>query len=270
MKTATTKPQASSIRPRRLILELLDADAAMMCNGNRLIAAGGIFGFSTNQMRVALSRLVADGLLAKPQRGRYQLTGESIAMRNEIQRWQQLEAQLRPWHKDWCALVTGNLAAESSTRFRAQTRALKLRGLQRWRPGIWVRPNNLAGGLNQLCEDVSTLGLDAIAGSYLMNETNKDCERSLRILWDTKAINRNYQLRIKQTNAAIKRLETSKTTAVLAETLEFGGDMIRALLMDPLLPDTLLGNSYREQLIAGVKRYDTAGRTLWQQFIQQL
>lgn len=270
MKSISAAEPANSIRPRRLILELLDADAAMMANSNRLIAAGGLFGFSPNQMRVALSRLVADALLDNPQRGRYQLTGHSIAMRNEIQRWQHLEAQLCPWHGDWCALVTGNLAAKSSTRFRAQTRALKLRGLQRWRPGIWVRPNNLTGGLDQLCGDVITLGLDTISGSYLMTEANKDCEASLRTLWDTQAINRDYKLRIKQTKAAIRRLKTSSTTAVLAETLEFGGDMIRALLLDPLLPDTLLGNPHREQLITEVKRYDSAGRTLWQQFIQQL
>ena len=270
MQSISAAVPEKAIRPRRLILELLDADAAMMANSKRLIAAGGVFGFSPNQMRVALSRLVTDALLDNPQRGRYQLSGDSIAMRNEIQRWQYLEAQLRPWQGDWCALVTGNLAADSSTRFRAQSRALKLRGLRRWRPGIWLRPNNLAGGLDQLCKDVSALGLDTIAGSYLMSETDPNCETSVRSLWHTKAINRDYQHRVLRVQAALQRLEKPNTTATLAETLELGGDMIRALLMDPLLPDTLLGDTHRAQLIAELKCYDVAGRRLWRQFIQDL
>ena len=46
--------------PRRLILELLDEDPSVIAQSKQLLAAGELLGFSTNQMRVSFSRLVAD------------------------------------------------------------------------------------------------------------------------------------------------------------------------------------------------------------------
>jgi phenylacetic acid degradation operon negative regulatory protein len=241
-----------------------------MGRSRRLLAAGEVFGFSPNRMRVALSRLVRDGLLANPQRGCYLLSGAGAAIREEIQRWRHLEDQLCSWQGDWCVLITESLATESSTRFRAQTRALRLRGMQRWRPGLWVRPRNLQGGLERLVEDIAALGMDSIAGSFVLEQADQYCEKELHSLWDTKAMRDNYSHSIALVERALARLDQPNQSSVLVETLELGGDMIRTLLTDPLLPDSMLGCDARKKLIALVKQYDAAGRDRWGKFMDHL
>ena len=106
--------------PRRLILVLLDTDPQLMTQSKMLVRAGEAFGFSTNQMRVALSRLVAEGLLDKPARGLYRLNNQGASLHREIQRWRNLEQQRVKWRGDWCAVVTDSLASEGSTLWRHQ------------------------------------------------------------------------------------------------------------------------------------------------------
>lgn len=259
----------SSLTPRRLILDLVDADPQTMASSRRLLMAGDIFHFSNNQMRVALSRLVSDGLLENATRGHYRLSSPGNALRAEIQRWRNRESQLVDWDGDWLAVACGNLAAEGSTQFRRQQRALSLRGLQRWRPGIWVRPNNLRGGLAQLLRDLLALELDAIQGSFLIRDADAFCQQELRALWDELALNREYQTRLAQLIAANERL-TEPHPSLLAETIEIGSDTVRFLLLDPLLPEGLTHDCQRRALVDAMVTYDRRGRELWQQFIDSL
>jgi phenylacetic acid degradation operon negative regulatory protein len=261
---------AAGLTPRKLILEMLDADPVMMANGRRLIAAGTVFGFSENQIRVALSRLLADGLLMQPCRGDYALDGAATRIQVEAQRWQKIESRLRRWRGDWCAVLTENLAAEGSTQFRRQSRALALRGMQRWRPGLWVRPNNLRGGPERLGEELLALGLDAIRGQCVIEQPDPGCEMSLQSLWNPAQLEETYSEKIDELLEATSRLERPRSPAVLGETLELGGNCIRALLRDPLLPDELASGDRRRQLTGLLKDYDKKGRIQWRQFIQQL
>jgi phenylacetic acid degradation operon negative regulatory protein len=261
---------SSRLSPRRLILEMLDAEPDRMANGRRLVAAGSVFRFSENQVRVALSRLVADGLLLQPRRGDYALSGAATAIQQEIRHWRDIEQRLQRWRGDWCGVLTDNLAAEGSTQFRTQSRALALRGLQRWRPGLWVRPNNLRGGPVQLGEELVTLGLDAMKGQCVIAQGDESCEVSLRGLWNNADLEHEYQRRIVQLLEAGERLEKPEFPAVLIETIELGGDTIRALLKDPLLPDQIASGDSRRQLIRLLKQYDKRGRRQWQLFIQKL
>ncbi|CAA0094049.1 Uncharacterised protein [Halioglobus japonicus] len=261
---------SSRLSPRRLILEMLDAEPDFMANGRRLVAAGQVFRFTENQIRVALSRLVADGLLFQPRRGDYGLTGAATAIQREVQNWRDLEQRLEPWHGDWCGVLTDNLAAQGSTQLRTQSRALALRGLQRWRPGLWVRPNNLRGGLVRLGEELLALGLDAMKGQCLIAPGDASCETGLRELWNNADLEAEYLRRIAHLQAASERLDSPDLPAVLVETIELGGDTIRLLLKDPLLPDDIASGDSRRQLIRLLTEYDKRGRQQWQHFIQQL
>lgn len=269
MLPLTATLTGTSLSPRRLILDLLDADPVAMASSRRLLAAGSIFQFSNNQMRVALSRLVADGLLINPSRGHYQLSTRSEALRAEIQHWRDRDNQLVKWDGDWLAVACGNLAAEGSTQFRRQQRALSLRGMQRWRPGIWVRPNNLRGGLEQLTADLQALELDAVQGSFLIRDADSACQQELSTLWDQLSLNKAYRRRLTQLRAANERL-TEPLPTLLAETIEIGSDTVRFLLMDPLLPEGMTHNSQRRALVDAMVKYDARGRELWQQFIDSL
>ncbi|MCB1689181.1 MAG: hypothetical protein KDI33_11860, partial [Halioglobus sp.] len=200
----------------------------------------------------------------------YALDGAATSIQVEAQRWQKIESRLRRWRGDWCAVLTDNLAAEGSTQFRKQSRALALRGMQRWRPGLWVRPNNLRGGPQQLGEELLALGLDAIRGQCVIAQGDEDCETSLRNLWNCSQLENSYRQKIDQLQDATNRLENPQFPAVLSETLELGGNCIKVLLTDPLLPDELASGDSRRQLVSLLKDYDRKGRRQWRQFIQAL
>ena len=240
-----------------------------MGSTRRLLAAGSVFQFSNNQMRVALSRLANEGLLNNSERGRYALSHTAEKLRAEIQRWQHIERQRQPWNDDWATIICGNLAAESSAQFRSQSRALALRGMRRWRPGVWVRPNNLSGGLPGLISDLQSLGLDAIQGSFLINNADENTVQELLSLWDISALEQDYVKRLSAVRAAITRL-IAPQPELLIETMELGSDTIRFLLKDPLLPDNLTDSHCRRALIESMQDYDRLGRELWQQFIDTL
>jgi len=258
------------LSPRRLVLDLLDADPESMGNTPGLLAAGQVFGFSANQMRVALSRLLAAGLLRKPRRGRYALSGEGAALREEIQGWRGIEDRRTDWCGAWCAVLVANVAAESSAQARRHTRALQLRGLRRWRPGLWVRPDNLVGGLERLTAELSQLGLDGQQGSFLITGADPACSGELAALWDAPHIEEEYRRRLADIEEACTRLRAGTGAEHLVETITLGSDTIRFLLKDPLLPEALAAGRERRALVAAMDRYDREGRRQWRQFIDSL
>ncbi|MEH6551636.1 MAG: hypothetical protein V7711_11640 [Pseudomonadales bacterium] len=270
MKKPVLTYDLPSYTPRRLILDLLDAEPELMAASKSLISAGEVFGFSGNQMRVALSRLHADGLLDKPFRGSYCLSHSGLAMGREIERWRVLDESLVPWRGDWCAVLTQNLAEEGSTQLRAQTRALQLRGLQRWRPGLWVRPNNLSGGIDKLINDLTALGLDAIRGHFLIHAADDSAALELRQLWDIPLLNTQYSQRLLALESAASNTSNQSLSETLVQYMELGSDTIRLLLKDPLLPDELVHAEQRRSLVKSMRAYDEQGRKQWLQFIHAI
>ena len=53
----------------------------------------------------------------------------------------------------------------------------------------------------------------------------------------------------------------------MVESFELGGNAIRQLALDPLLPDALLPGRERELLLETMLRYDRAGRACWSRFL---
>lgn len=138
--------------------------------------------------------------------------------------------------------------------------------MARWRPGLWVRPANLSGGAQQLVGDLSHLGLNALQGSFTVQQTDPACLQQLSGLWDCAALNRGYQQQLKQIHAAIKRLHRLSVRKALVDTLKVGSAAVRLLLKDPLLPDEMVNGAKRQAVAAAMMEYDDAGKRLWRQF----
>jgi len=264
------KDEKDWFNPRRFILVSLDTDPETMTQSKMLIRAGEAFGFSANQLRVALSRLVAEGLLENPSRGLYCLNNQGALLQQEIQRWRTLEQQRCKWNGDWCAVLTENLASEGSTVWRHQMRVLSLRGMARWRPGLWVRPDNLRGGAEQLMSDLRQLGLDAIQGSFLVKQADSECVEQLTGLWDCQALNRDYQDQTQQVYAAIERLKRLSVHEALVDTLKVGSATVRLLTKDPLLPDEMVDGEKRQAVATAMMEYDEVGKQLWRDFYRSV
>lgn len=256
--------------PRRFILIVLGNDSRESAQSRVLIRAGEAFGLTANRMRVALSRLVSEGVIESPARGYYRISRQGALVQREIESWRELEQRRVDWQGDWCALLTENLASAGSTLWRHQLRVLNLRGLQRWRPGLWVRPNNLVGGREQLVDDLKRLGLDAIQGSFVVSDSDSDCEKELKSLWDCKAINKQYQKQERLIARAKAQLPKKSFNKALVETLFVGSETVRMLNMDPLLPDQMIDGELRRNVIGSMAEYDVIGKKMWRDFYESL
>ena len=124
----------------------------------------------------------------------------------------------------------------------------------------------LRGGRKRLIKDLQDLGLNAIQGSFLVKQPDQACTSQLTGLWDCDELNSNYQLQTALLNDSIRKLSGLSLNDSIVESLKIGSSTVRLLMKDPLLPDEMLDNDGREQLIATMTLYDDIGKQCWSDF----
>jgi phenylacetic acid degradation operon negative regulatory protein len=55
----------------------------------------------------------------------------------------------------------------------------------------------------------------------------------------------------------------------MVECFTLGGQAIRLLAFDPLLPAPIVDEGQRRSLVEAMRRYDRAGRRTWRRFMQR-
>ena len=135
---------------RSFVLDLLSTLRRGSMPVRALVEAAALFGIAGGSVRVALSRLLADGLVERDERGAYRLGVGAEPVRRRVAAWRDLASQLRPWSGTWAAVV--DAPAPTPTARRRSERALELLGFRALRRGLRLRPDNLAGGLPRLRE----------------------------------------------------------------------------------------------------------------------
>src|SRR5262249_56395133 len=120
---------------------------------------GDLFGISENSVRVTLARLLADRFVARDERGAYRLGPGAEAVSRQVASWRDLGARMRSWDGGWLAVHTAGLGRANRTQCRRRTRALSWLGFRELRPGLAVRPDNLAGGVDAGRTQLRALGL---------------------------------------------------------------------------------------------------------------
>lgn len=182
-----------------------------------LVRVGDLFGIADGTLRVALSRMVADGDL-EAEDGEYRLTGRLLD--RQARQDESLSPHTRPWRGRWeIAVVT---AAE---RTRADRDALRtvmatLRFAE-LREGVWTRPANLvyvrpAVATGQCLFAEAEVGADALALAAS--------------LWDLDG----------WAGTAKALLGAMDGVTEPPERFTVGAAMLHHLLADPVLPDALL------------------------------
>ena len=249
--------------PRSLILELLSTLRGHAAPVRALVEAAAVFGISGNSLRVALARLLSEGLLERDERGRYRLAAGAAALSEQIHGWRRLEAGLRPWSGDWIGTSLGALPRKTGRRRRLRERALRLLGFRELEPGLQIRPDNLAGGAAAVRERLLALGLEAQARVFRLSDLDDEGERRARGLWDVAELQRSYRLTRERLETSAARLSSLPRSLAMAESFELGGSAIRQLALDPRLPEPLLPAGERRALAEALHRYDRLGREVW-------
>lgn len=265
---------------RSLILDLLSTLHRGSMPVRALVAAAELFGIEENSLRVGLARLFAAGSVERDERGRYRLARTESALKQQVLGWRTVESRaVEGWSGDWAAVIGAPEGRRGAG--RRSGRALALLGLRTLRPGLAIRPDNLAGGVDTvrsrylgLCaptqgESIGPIGRAEAATpliARLADVPELDVERA-RALWNAAELERGYASLRAALVESESRLDALSPPEAMVESFLVGGRVLRALNVDPLLPEPIVDVAARRDLVEAMLRYDLVGRARWAQFL---
>jgi len=181
-------------------------------------------------------------------------------------------AALALW--EWLASRTGgwlavHAGASGRSAQRGRARALRLFGFAPLRPGVWVRPDNLAAALDDVRRELGDLGLPAGDLVCTLSELDPATDARARRLWDVAALRRTYRRLGAALAASEAHLDRLTPAAAMAESFVLGGKALRELVLDPLLPEAICPAAERDTLLDQMRRYDRLGRLAWGRLLQR-
>jgi phenylacetic acid degradation operon negative regulatory protein len=186
-----------------------------------LVRVGELFGIAEGTVRVALSRLAADGEVTATD-GRYRLTGRLL----ERQRRQD-ESRLPPvrrWDGTWklAIVLGGGRSRAQRASLRAALESMRFAAL---RDGAWTRPDNL----------VHEPPSDVVAHCrFFSGRFDDDDHELVASLWDV----RHWA------SVAERLAERLASASAPAEQFTVAAAILRHLRSDPLLPDELVPDDW--------------------------
>jgi phenylacetic acid degradation operon negative regulatory protein len=254
--------------PKSAILDLLQTTRGRSMPVRALVEAGAILGLAENGMRVALARLVARGLVERDGPGRYRLAAPAQPISRRVGGWTSADQRSVSWDGGWIgALTQGRAKSDRATR-RGDARALAFIGFARLTSALWIRPDNLRGGVAAAREALHELGLDPHVSVLRLSQLDPKTEARARRLWDSDALaaaQRHAREALERSAARLTRLSPA---AAMAETFLVGGRAIRQIALDPCLPEAIAPEKERRALVAAMREYDRAGRACWRDFMR--
>jgi phenylacetic acid degradation operon negative regulatory protein len=255
---------------RALVLDFLSMRSPREISAAGVLAAGAALGFSAQNIRMALTRLVEQKAALNTGRGRYRLSASGETMRQEVRKWRQVGELTRPWSGDWIAVHDAIVPRSDRAALRRHEQAMRLRGLREFLPGLWIRPANLRDPIAELREQLRALGLHPSALVVGLSGLDATAGAKAASLWDTTAMLKSYQTLHESLIASRRRLDRMPVEAAAAESLTLGREVIRHINLDPLLPEQLMPQRPLRDLVRAMIEYDADGRRIWRQFMRQI
>jgi phenylacetic acid degradation operon negative regulatory protein len=253
-------------KPSAVILDMLRSARSRHRTARSLIAAGELFSFSENTMRVTLSRLMARGIIESPERGLYRLARQTDALNDFLERWRLGEARVRPWRSGrW--LFAHAPPARVSDRAKGETTAsewaLGALGFREVRPALFVRPDNLALKTEELRTLASGIGVDPGVLLVTGQPEGDPAPQSWLQAWHPTRLDDGYADALRRLDESARRLPKLASDRARLECFSLGGEMIHRLAKDPLLPGEFINVQAREALWRAMLDYDVLGKDIW-------
>ena len=231
-----------------------------------LVRAGALFAIGENSMRVTLARLRSRGLVESDRRGFYRLSRAALPVNRQVRSWSSIEDAVSAWDGSWLAIETSALPRRDRRGARVRERSMRFLGFEPLTGALRVRPNNRIGGV-ALCRDrLVELGFEPAPVVFRIAEFDVDLERRARTLWDSYELERVYRELTDRLAASAERLATLSRRDAMAESFQLGGEAVRQLALDPLLPAEIIDVTARRALVEEMRRYDGIGRDYWKQW----
>lgn len=249
---------------RHLILDLLLATEGVPLSAREAIVACALFDISANNARVALARLVSDGLIEIAERGSYVLSARAHELADDVATWRTAEQRVRPWSGDYIAVHCGGLGRSNRAVLRGRRRALDMLGFREFERGLWLRPDNIERNIGAVRGRLRRLGLEAEASVFVASGFEPAQEARVRALWDGRALTANYRKLRERLERWLREHSSLAPDRAARDAFLLGGQAIRHVVYDPLLPDPLVDAEARHAFVDTVRRFDQVGKQIWQ------
>jgi phenylacetic acid degradation operon negative regulatory protein len=207
----------------------------------------------------------SNGLVQRDARGRYRRGPASQALQARVASWRRLHEEIAEWDGSWTAVYRTRQSGRAAQRRSA--RALRLLGFRALEPGLDIRPDNLAGGVDAMRRQLDLLGLEAGALVVGLQSLDRVSDRRARRLWNARELSDAHaesRRRLAQSVAGLPKLSIE---AAMVETFLLGGSVLRQLVLDPLLPEAVAPKAPRQMLLEDMRAYDRLGRSCWAPFL---
>lgn len=255
---------------RHLVLDLLLATRGQPLTVREAVAACELFGIRENNVRVALARLSAEGLVVAAGRGSYELGPNARDLAGEVAGWRQLDQRLRTWSGAYVAAHVSVLGRSDRAALRRRERALAMLGFRELERGLFIRPDNIELDLATLRQRLYTLGLETEASVFLASGFDAGREQAICHCWDGAALNAGYADGTRQLQDWMQRADQLEADVAARESFLLGGNAIRQVVFDPLLPEPFVDTALRDEFFSTVRRFDQLGHAIWQRLYASL
>lgn len=257
------------INTRHLIIDLFLGAASTQLSIQHLLIGAKVFGITDNGIRVAVTRLMSEGMLQSHDRGIYQLTDQAKHWARLMLNRKQGIKQTKTWNHQYLAVFTGHLGRVDRTALKKRERALFQYGFRELETGIYIRPDNLTDAMLRLFRELKDLGLEPDAKMCVISEFDDITEHILPELWDGNKLNRQYHYYIDKISTWLNQYVALEIEEAAYESFFLGRESISLLMRDPLLPQPFVDETLRNQFAHVVQQLDQTGLKIWQTIYDQ-
>ncbi len=251
---------------KNLILNLLLAhDKAL--SAKSAIAACQLFGVNGNNVRVALARLSAEGLIEAAERATYRLSPTALELAGDVATWRTAEQRVREWHGVYIVVCCAGLGRTDRTALRRRERALQLLGFRELHKGLHIRPDNIEDSILSVRNRLYAIGLEREAIVFNATQFENHHESKIHALWDTLALNNGYRELHAQMTTWLARIDTLEPEAAARESYLLGSKAIKHVVFDPLLPEPFVDVAARHAFIEMTRHFDQVGHKIWRDLL---
>lgn len=253
---------------KSLIQNLLLAAQDRAYPARQLVSACALFQLTENNVRVALVRLQNEGLIVAEGRGHYRLGPAALHLAQEVAAWREVEARVHVWDGSYITVHCAGLGRSDRAALNRRQQALNLHGFAELDKGLYVRPNNLISGIDEIRDRLYRLGLEGSAPVFRSDQFGHAGHTRLRSLWNHLGLNQRYQDLRQQLDHWLITMAQLPPDQAAREAYLLGRPAIRHVVFDPLLPEGMVNTQARTACFEAIRRFDSAGRAIWWRFFQ--
>jgi len=252
---------------KKIVLDLLLAVDPEPLAARDAVNACALFGIRESNVRVTLTRLCAEGLLESAVRGSYRLSPSAHQLATEVAGWRRMAERIRSWHGAYIAIHTAELGRSDRTSLRQRERAIAMLGFRPLRRDFFIRPDNIDRDVHDVRAKLVSLGLEADAPVFMAQGFSNADHQQAAQLWDSDALNADYHAMQQRLAAWLAHYRRLDTDVAARESFLLGGEAIRKLVFNPLLPEPMVDTAARQQLLDTTLTFDRVGKHIWRALV---